>query len=333
MINLHTGLPGAGKTLFTLYFVKQLADKESRPVYYSGIADLKLPWVELEEPEKWFQLPPNSIVVIDECQRLFRPRGHGSKVPDYVAALETHRHGGIDLFLITQHPMLVDSNVRRLVGAHRHVVRNFGMQRATVHQWGEVREQAGKSRADSVRLEFGYPKEVYGWYKSAEVHTHKRTIPARLWFLLALPLIIAAIAWGFVSWTGRYFVPPSERGKEPEALQAVRQLGGDVRSPARSIPANTREAWFASRVPRVPGLAFTAPVYDEQTRPVDPPIPMMCIEAKDRCTCYSQQSAKLLVELDVCRQIVANGLHLDFRASPPPQSGGEASQRQRATEL
>jgi len=51
MITLITGLPGNGKTLYTISFVKALAEKENRPVFYSGITDLALDWTEIE-PEK-----------------------------------------------------------------------------------------------------------------------------------------------------------------------------------------------------------------------------------------------------------------------------------------
>ena len=113
MITLITGQPGAGKTLFTLQFVRELAEKEKRTVHYSGIKDLRLPWLELANAEDWYQVPQGSIVVVDEAQRIFRPRGAGSVVPRHVSELETHRHQGIDLFIITQHPMLVDTNVMR----------------------------------------------------------------------------------------------------------------------------------------------------------------------------------------------------------------------------
>ncbi len=93
------------------------------------------------------ELPAGSIVLIDEVQRLMRPRIHGSKVPAFIAELETHRHRGIDLVLITQHPMLLDSNVRRLTGQHFHVIRKFGTQMANVYEWGQVKENADKNRS------------------------------------------------------------------------------------------------------------------------------------------------------------------------------------------
>lgn len=83
MIELITGQPGAGKTLFALTRIEERARKEGRPVFYSGIKDLALPWTEID-PEKWTECPPGSIIVIDECQRVLRPRMHGAKVPAYV---------------------------------------------------------------------------------------------------------------------------------------------------------------------------------------------------------------------------------------------------------
>lgn len=323
MINLHTGLPGHGKTLFTLYYVKDLADREKRTVYYSGIADLKLPWIELVDPTKWAECPPGSIIVIDECQRLFRPRSFGSQVPGYVAALETHRHGGLDLFLITQHPMLVDSNVRRLVDRHRHVVRTFGMQRCTVHEFSEIRENPTKQRDGSVRHEVAYPKEVFGWYKSAEVHTVKRRIPPRVWFLLATPVVLAALVWGAYQSLARYADP--ERLRESQgvasAVGAPNAPNGSVPSARALSPAAQLDQWFAARTPRVESLSFTAPIYDELTKPVEVPAPVACMATAKRCECYSQQGVRMRVEVSVCRQIVENGMHLDWRQAYPVQGG------------
>jgi hypothetical protein len=191
MINLTTGLPGAGKTLFTLVFVKALAEKEGRPVYYSGIKDLILPWTEFDA-SKWPECPDGSIIVIDECQRIFRPRGSGAKVPEYVSQLETHRHKGFDLFLVTQHPMLIDANVRRLTERHWHVCRRFGLQRTVVFQYESCKDQPLSNTSVAQRLNWSYPKEAFSYYKSAEIHTVQRRIPMRIWMIVAMILLAAS---------------------------------------------------------------------------------------------------------------------------------------------
>lgn len=327
MIYLVTGVPGAGKTLYALNWVKAFAEKDGRTVFYSGIAQLTLPWVNVdggvelesgervEGPQDWHKLPAKSIMVIDECQRIFRPRGHGVAVPQCVAELETHRHRGIDLVLITQHPMLMDTNVRRLVGTHFHVVRAFGMHRATVHEFPSTREQADKNRTDSVRHEFKYPRESFGWYKSAEVHTHKRRIPARVFFLLAIPFLVSVL--GYVLYQkmipyGSAEGAASRIQKKSQAESTTPVVGG--RSGGSSAKLS-RSEWIAERSPRVAGVPQSAPVYDDVVRPVRAPYPAACLAMKSRgCRCYTDQATVLDVPEHMCRDIVERGYFVDFEA-------------------
>ncbi|MDP5008127.1 MAG: zonular occludens toxin domain-containing protein, partial [Glaciimonas sp.] len=181
MITLITGLPDNGKTLYSLFYIKALAEKDQREVYYSGIKDLTLPWTE-SKPEEWMSLPAGAIMVIDECQFVFSKKPNGSKLPDFYDQLAVHRHKGIDLFLITQHPNLLDSFVRSLVGRHLHIIRKFGLQRATIYEWSGVNmmPQNASSHKNAIVHKWGYPKEVYSYYKSAEVHTVKRSFPIKI---------------------------------------------------------------------------------------------------------------------------------------------------------
>ncbi len=310
MIYLITGQPGAGKTLFTLDHVRQRAQKESRQVYYSGIKDLRLPWTELDAPENWPDVPTGAIVVIDECQRVFRPRTAGSGVPRHVSELETHRHKGIDIYLITQDPMLADVNIRRLVGTHFHVLRAFGSKFATVHEWNSVRLDPDKPgrREDSIKHQFKYPIDIFQLYHSAEVHTHQRKIPARLIFLFVLPVLI-----GVLIYLGYGFLSKSGAGSETKA--APPSLATTAEKPTvRQEPTGTMTTaeLVDSYTPRVAGLPFTAPRYDRVTEAVEAPIPM-CISNRSKCRCYTQQGTRLDTPEDVCRSIAERGLFVDWR--------------------
>lgn len=312
MIHLTTGQPGAGKTLYTLWLINAMAEREGRPVYYSGINDLKLPWIELDEPEKWYECPPGAIIVIDECQRVFRPRVGGSKVPESVARMETHRHAGHDLFLVTQHPMLVDSNIRRLVGSHRHVVRAFGAKASNVHEWGEVREQPDKNRAGSQQTFWKYPKEVFGYYKSAELHTHKFRLPPRIYFLLFMPLLVGACIWAFYSWWR------TSAGVKEKPADSPQVSAGVIQSAASSSRDGSKKKTFAEYVaeqqPRIPGLMHTAPVYDDITKPVEAPLPVGCVDSKRTgCKCYTQQGTRYETSEDICRNILRDGFFVAWK--------------------
>lgn len=315
MITLTTGVPGSGKSLYTIAQVKAKSEAENRPVYYSGITDLKLPWVEMEDPTKWDELETGAIIVIDECQRIFRPRMAGSSVPVHISALETHRHKGYDLFLITQHPMLIDQNIRRLVGQHWHVVRKFGLQMATIHEWGSAHEITQRNLLAAVRRQFKYSKEVFGYYKSAEMHTHKAKVPKRVWFLLAAPLLIAGLAW--YGYQKAFTV-----GKEPAQLSQTtpvvtkepKQLGKDV--------TQSRAEYLQAAQPRLDGIYATAPKYDQITQPVDAPWPTACMITKyfdkergksvDKCGCIDQQGNRYGAGDALCRDIATNGIFKDW---------------------
>ena len=184
MLTLITGQPGNGKTLYALGAVEEFraADKSkpARSVWYSGIPELTLDWQPLEDGARWFEVPSGSVIVIDECQRLFPPRRQGAAVPASVSEFETHRHKGFDVFLITQHPQLLDVAVRKLVGRHVHVVRKYGMNHATLYQWERcVDPTARESLREALTSKFSYPRERFGWYRSAEQHTVTKDFPWR----------------------------------------------------------------------------------------------------------------------------------------------------------
>jgi zona occludens toxin len=302
MITLTTGLPGGGKSLYTICYIKRLAEKENRPVFYHGIKELALPWILLEDPTKWHECPEGAIIVIDECQSTFRPRANGAAVPKHVAELETHRHKGHDLFFITQHPMLLDPNVRRLVGKHFHVVRNFGFNKATIHEWNQLKESPDKTRSDSIRHDFIYPKEAFTYYKSAEVHTVKGKLPARVYMLLLIPFLVAGLVWASFSILNR--------DKTAEAAEHDHKTS-DIPSSFKTAEA-TKPDYVEARMPRISGMPQTSPVYDDLTRPVEVPYPAACVLIRHKCTCYTQQATKLETDDVICRQIVANGLFIDF---------------------
>lgn len=320
MITLITGQPGAGKTLFALQFVRELAEKERRIVHYSGIKDLRLPWPELASAEDWYKVPQGAIVVIDEAQRIFRPRGAGAVVPRHVSELETHRHQGIDIFIITQHPMLVDTNVRRLVGRHFHVVRSFGLKRATVHEWNAAKEQCDKSREDSVRHEWRYPQDLFAAYHSAEVHTHKARVPARVFVLFSLPLLLAGLIWVVAKWWEK----SGSLHQDKAATKATQLAAEPSKAPGGKL--STSE-WIVAQQPRIGGLAHTAPVYDDVTKPVRAPYPAACLASKARCRCYSEQGTGLDMPEPLCRQIVERGFYVAWEMPSANAPGGKRTTR------
>lgn len=334
MINLVTGLPGSGKTLWTLSTVKAYVEKENkalaeqgkplRQVFYHGIPELTLPnWQLMDSPEDWINLPSHSIIVIDECQSTFRPRAASVKPPPYIAEFETHRHKGLDFFLLTQHPMLVDGNIRRLAGKHYHVVRFYGFQKSTIHEFQQVRDNVDKNLKNSISTHFIYPKEVFNWYKSADAHTIKKRVPMRMIMLVVLPIVLVGVGYLAFGSINDMLTKPKEfaenqNGKLITESESPSTHGG-------SYPEAVKMSYLEARTPAIQDLPHTAPIYDELTKPVRVPYPAACISSKNYgCKCFTDKGTKLNVTPSVCEQIIANGFYVDWDtgADSQNQDGG-----------
>lgn len=316
MIEAITGLPRNGKTLYAITRTKERSERENRPVFYAGLEIIdhqQLPWTEID-PLKWYECPVGSIIFIDEAWKYFKPLQRGAPFPPHYEALSEHGHFGHDLVLITQHPMDFDTFVRRRLQPHFHVVRSFGFNKATVHEWASVKENCDKNRSDSTRHDFIYPKKVWGWYKSSELHTVKPRLPARILILLAIILFVPLVGYRIYSrWQERM-------EQSPSAPVAAYQLG-PASEPARpptpqptSGKAMTTAEYLDQHRPRVAGLDYTAPIYDGVTKPTQAPYPAACIQSRHKCSCYSQQGTKLDVPSELCGSIVAGGFFIAWDA-------------------
>lgn len=347
MMTMITGLPGNGKTLFALWYIKQKAEKEKREVYYHNIKDLTLPW-DAFEAEKWKDLPHGSIIVIDECQQVFPKKPNGSKLPSFYEDLATHRHHGFDIYLITQHPSLVDNFVRKLVGQHFHAVRKFGLERATVYEWSAVNAapESSASHKSAIPLKWAYPKEVYTYYKSAEVHTVKRAIPVKL--VLAAAFVVAVPVVGY--WVLDRYQHRMDKPVVPEGAGVPGVVPGAAREASLLPAAGSKQGfapgsiedaqyYIAMNQPRIAGLPQSAPKYDELTKPSRVPVPAACIQIGSvhdqraiRCKCYSQDGTPMNVEFNMCIKVAQEGVFIDFNPDPNKQPQERAAGVQGAPE-
>lgn len=323
MITLYTGLPRNGKTLKAIDDIERKRIAENRPVYYHGITDVKLDWHELKDPQKWYELPQGAMIIFDEAQKVFEP-GSPNAVPKFIRELETHGHSGFDMFFITQHPMFIHAHVRRLANAHFHVVRSYGFEKATVHEFMKTNESPDKSVKGSIEHHYLYNKELFGKYKSAEIHNMKKRIPMRLVMFFVLPIILIAVLYfGYQAVMGL--------ADSPETVDAAADKNNLLETPALPSQNHSNQKkeddpnyWYVQNTPRIATLPHTAPKYDKVTEPVVAPVPAACIASKAKCVCYSQQGTRLQTDELFCRQVAANGFFLDFQdnrnAKPNPHN-------------
>lgn len=328
MLYLFTGPTGSGKTAL---MVSKLSKIKDRPIFVMGIPDLAIEHFPVPPVEQWtemrpdpddpsqqlpyFTFPTNSIVVLDEGQRIYRPRPTNSAVPPHVAAFETHRHTGVDFWVATQHPTFIDAHVRKLVRGHFHIhetpLSNYLLE---FPKYFDV--DSSTDRDKCAKTKYKPPKEAFGLYKSAEAHTkHKKKIPGYVWLFFAA-VVAAVVAWLYIGKTifskfEGQTAQISHLGDQRPSMTP--QQGGRVQV------ALTPEQYIEARKPRIEGLPHTAPIFDKVTEPKRAPYPAACVQwEKKGCRCFSQQGTRLVVPEPLCAQIVQHGFFVEW------DEGGEA---------
>jgi zona occludens toxin len=359
MLVIRTGKPGHGKTLNTIREVDQKAHTEGRVVYFHNINGLKpdqlqAQWFEFEDPEKWFELPNDSIIVVDEAQGWFGARDPRARPPEHITRFETMRHQGHEVHLVTQDPRYLDVHLRRLCNTHIHYWRVFKsaqllrFESEVVVEKVELKTSFKDADKKSLRLD----KRYFGAYTSSNAKHHfQAKVPTK--FILAICVLVGAGILVYRAYE-RYNTEKAQAATATSApagsmVDQVRDtVGAFIRPSADTEQAAplTVEQYLGKRVPRVQDLPASAPVYDALTGPQTFPKPV-CIATTDRdliarnykrmqvgdsdegltgCRCNTQQGTRLDVSFGFCMSVVQNGYFDDTKPDPqPPQAPMHAS--------
>jgi len=303
MITLFTGMPGAGKTAAMVDLLASLTGDRPIFVHYDPSKKKRPNQVLLHESlkldhqpclaENWhLEVPDGAILVIDEVQDVWRPRGSTSRVPDAVQALETHRHGAVDIYMTTQAPRLVDSNVRGLVNRHVHI-RDTGWLGRHWYEWPECNESLAWKTCP-VKKSYKLPKRAFDLYQSATEHNKSiRMVPAALYW--AISFVVFALVAGVMAY--RTFSKPIET----PAAAAAPSLPGNVVA-NESPPDQTAVYDYAAFIPRVSSKPESAPAYDALRTVAAMPLVSGGACMGQKCKCYTQQGTDAGLSFRECRQ-------------------------------
>lgn len=338
MLYIRTGKPGHGKTLNTIREVDAKAKAEGRIVYFHNVAGLKpekleAAWFEFEDPFKWYELPQDAIIVVDEAQGWFGARDPRNRPPEHITRFETMRHQGHEVHLVTQDPRYIDVHLRRLCNGHIHYWRVFKSQQLLRFESEAVIEAVEKKTSfkDADKTVIKLDKKYFGVYTSTQAQHHFKFKPPKK-MVLALAVIVGA---GFMVYRAfeRYqqgskpaeaaataTAPKDQPGMVDQAKSMVGSLtspsGGDVPKPV------TPEQYIEQRKPRIADLPASAPVYDQLNTPVSKPR-IYCLSTSDprlverrppetvkdgqSCQCYTQQATKFATSFEFCLSVARNG--------------------------
>lgn len=345
MIYLHTGLPGHGKTLNTIKEVDAASVEQDRPVYYHNIngldpSKLKGQWYEFEDPHKWFELPDNSIIFVDECQHFFQPRDTRKERPDYIAHFQTHRHKGFDIHLVTQDMRFIDVEVRRLVGNHVHYWRPFGLNKISRYEYEKATDfEKVSERAFAKRTIVSVDKSLFGAYTSAVGHHIKVKLPFRVYVIVGVLLVCGFLfyrVYDRLTGSGEVAEAPVPQTSIQDTAKSLisgvtGSLGFTPDAANGGTKALTAAEYVERQLPRVPDMPSSAPIYDDLTRPVSYPR-LYCLSSTDdriverararqqsvryindtltTCQCYTQQGTRYKTDFEFCMQASTEG-HFD----------------------
>lgn len=334
MITLFTGMPGAGKTAAMVDALSKMSGNRPVYVHFDAAAKRDPEQVLLHESlslahhecnaTNWpAELPHGAILVIDEVQDIWRPRGPGQKVPEAVAALETHRHTGLDVFLTTQSPRLLDINVRQLVGRHVHI-RDTGILGRYWYEWPECNDSMLWKTCVNKRR-YKLPKKAFSLYKSSSIHTVAvRGVPVAFYVSIGLLVLLAALVFGVY----KIFQRPAHQPTPPNNPVMSQAVGvGSQAGPVHTVdergPIDDRVAW----IPRISSKPESAPAYDHLRVVRVMPIVQVGYCIADDCRCLTQQGTDAGLTQRECKQFVSKPPFDPYRVIEVAANGFEANKQ------
>lgn len=242
MITLITGTPGAGKTLAVVEELVKIRDSDDPKIrsrlIFTNVNGLDeslacVPFDEKHSPLNWMALPQGSMIIVDECQDFWPARPAGSKAPESVAAMNTHRHHGIDLLLLSQHPGLVDHGIRALVGRHRHGYRPRNLEHAIWSEWSYC-EMACQPKLKPIKEKKKFNKDFFFLYKSTVENTHQ---PQSWWPIIKKLIPFAALLVIGAASAASGFARMAEDPGGKKALPGAPVSGAGTPAPDPGLPA------------------------------------------------------------------------------------------------
>ncbi|HEM8163817.1 TPA: Zonular occludens toxin [Acinetobacter baumannii] len=254
-IKLITAQPGSYKTAMMMELANKIAS-EGRPIYLCNVRGLKpeipFPYQTLDHFKDWIDTPETSVIFVDEVQEFTRDVPTNCKtedLPRWLTLLEKHRHEGKDIFIVTQHPMFIHTHVRRLTSEHIHLVRNGNVPFAAKRTWGFVESdpddfQKATFKNGCTTTIFRPNKEVFNWYESTVLDTHKFKIPTKF---IKSAAIIGAI-FGICFWFGYPVVSKYYHAAKKDTVPTSSQPASDQSDMSMAQKAE-RDAYLAGLTP------------------------------------------------------------------------------------
>lgn len=323
MIYLITGTPGGGKSLRAVWYAEKFLS-EGRAVFgningYGRQSPIPGMSPLIKEASgrwsggvggDWRETPDGSVVIYDEAQRDFPQRANSAPVPPLIRAMETHRHTGHDILIVTQHPNQVDHWMRRLVGKHDHLRRLGGMGRVALVSADSVMElPQGVDSSAGEKSFWKYPKSLYSAYESATYHTVKHRLPQPVIFMIVLVLLaVIGGVWATYRFSSSGFSSSSTASSSSSSPSLVSANSSSSTSAEPNLTANR----LLSQQPLELRPLLPVTQYIQEVKPQKSV--MGCAMSASACRCWDTSGAPLLISDRLCVAFIQNVLPFNLRS-------------------
>lgn len=301
MIRLITATPGSGKTCLVVEWLLKEVDKQFYGEIYTNIEDLRIVGVKSLPPNAdWRLLNPHKdkdkkpiLMVVDEAQ-YFDAFMKETKQNAIGKDLSTHRHYGIDLWIITQSPKLLNSYVLENVGEHVHLYRPQKKKTVNVYWWSYAQSSLTKTAfksADDMQ-KWRLNPQVFDYYKSTSQVTDSKARTSQKVISTVITGIIILVGIGFFVNNGL------------QSFQAMQHKKGD-----NVLGVDTKQ------LPSSPVASSVAPVVVQSVASVPVPVTNQNLSVQpqiDPMQAELQRVASVIQFGDKCTLYNSNGTVLDL---------------------
>lgn len=321
MIRLITATPGSGKTCLVVEWLLKEVDKQFYGEIYTNIEDLRIVGVKSLPPNAdWRLLNPDKdkdkkpiLMVVDEAQ-YFDAFMKETKQNAIGKDLSTHRHYGIDLWIITQSPKLLNSYVLENVGEHVHLYRPQKKKTVNVYWWSYAQSSLTKTAfksADDMQ-KWRLNPQVFDYYKSTSQVTDSKARTSQKVISTVITGIIILVGIGFFVNNGLQSFQAMQHKKGDNVLGVdTKQLPS---SPASSVAPVVVQSVASVPVPVTTQNLSVQPQIDPMQAELQRVASV--IQFGDKCTLYNSKGTVLDLPHDDCVAYASGDKRMSFSTLP-----------------
>ena len=314
-ITLLTAVPRTGKTSYAVWDIIRPAVETGKHVYVYGIPKLKLPHIKVNEEwlrnwhhrtyddeieeDRLLNIPPNSLIVIDEAWQVW-PAAGLKNISEDISHLAKHGHYGIDFLIITQKPHLLHTGVLAQVSVHKHILKKWSGLKML--EWPEYCQNptARTNRDNAVTVPFQVRKESFDLYHSGQHHGKlKQRKPLQLYasfaLFLALPILL---------YTSYQVV--AGKGEQNTETETAKVAEIEPTESITALPIQIPETITSDSEPQIKETTRILPTV--LSNQYDWDRIAACLDSKSNgCVCYGQSAERLMIPLETCQLAARHG--------------------------